>query len=141
VQGFSGGTLIPLVFSAVFLLFPVRLQAGCRRLDYRDVFMALLFLINVLPGAVAALAASVTLPNEQASFDEARHLDVISLALGATALAALEIAIKEAPKQRRRNRPHLSTNGTLARDVGLIDDNRSGSETRRGLQVLLELKT
>ena len=26
VQGFSGGTLIPIVFSAVFLLFPVRLQ-------------------------------------------------------------------------------------------------------------------
>jgi hypothetical protein len=25
--------------------------------------------------------------------------------------------------------------------VRLIDDNRSGSETRRGLQVLLELKT
>ena len=59
------------------------------------------FLINVLPGAVAALAASVTLPNGQASFDEARHLDVISLALGAAALAALEIAIKEAPKQRK----------------------------------------
>ena len=27
VQGFSGGTLIPAVFSAVFLLFPPRLQA------------------------------------------------------------------------------------------------------------------
>ena len=26
LQGFSGGTLIPVVFSAVFLLFPVRLQ-------------------------------------------------------------------------------------------------------------------
>jgi hypothetical protein len=51
VQGFSGGTLIPLVFSAVFLLFPVRLQT-------------------------------------------------------------------------------MATNGTLARDVGLMDDNRSGSETR-----------
>jgi MFS transporter, DHA2 family, multidrug resistance protein len=58
-----------------------------------------LFLINVLPGAIAALAASVTLPSGQASFDEARHLDVISLALGAVALAALEIAIKEAPNQ------------------------------------------
>jgi hypothetical protein len=95
------------------------------------------YLARLLP----CWAASVTLPNGQASFDEARHLDVISLALGAAALAALEIAIKEAPKQRRRNRPHLSTNGTLARDVGLMDDNRSGSETRRGLQVLLELKT
>jgi len=153
VQGFSGGTLIPLVFSAVFLLFSVRLQtmatmiAGVLAVLAPTVgpvvggWITETFLINVLPGAVAALAASVTVPNGQASFDEARHLDVISLALGAAALAALEIAIKEAPKQRRRNRPHLSTNGTLARDVGLIDDNRSGSETRRGLQVLLELKT
>ena len=159
MQGFSGGTLILLVFSAVFLLFSVRLQTMATMIAGVLAVLAptvgpvvggwitetfswhWLFLINVLPGAVATLAASVTLPNGQASFDEARHLDVISLALGAAALAALEIAIKEAPKQRRRNRPHLSTNGTLARDVGLIDDNRSGSETRRGLQVLLELKT
>jgi DHA2 family multidrug resistance protein len=52
MQGFSGGTLIPAVFSAIFLLFPVRLQplatmiaggprrsrayggAGCGRMDY-----------------------------------------------------------------------------------------------------------
>ena len=27
VQGFSGGTLIPTVFSAVFLMFPLRLQS------------------------------------------------------------------------------------------------------------------
>jgi MFS family permease len=117
LQGFSGGTLIPLVFSAVFLLFPVRLQtlatmiAGVLAVLAPTVGPVVggwitetfswhwLFLINVLPGAVAALAASVTLPNGQTSFDEARHLDVISLALGAVALAALEIAIKEAPKQ------------------------------------------
>ena len=117
LQGFSGGTLIPLVFSAVFLLFPVRLQtlatmiAGVLAVLAPTVGPVVggwitetfswhwLFLINVLPGAVAALAASVTLPNGQASFDEARHLDVISLALVAVALAALEIAIKEAPKQ------------------------------------------
>ena len=59
LQGFSGGTLIPSVFSAVFLLFPVRRQglattfAGVlavlaptvgpdrRRLDYRDLLLAL----------------------------------------------------------------------------------------------------
>jgi MFS transporter, DHA2 family, multidrug resistance protein len=117
LQGFSGGTLIPLVFSAVFLLFPIRLQtlatmiAGVLAVLAPTVGPVVggwitetfswhwLFLINVLPGAIAALAASVTLPSGQASFDEARHLDVISLALGAVALAALEIAIKEAPNQ------------------------------------------
>lgn len=99
LQGFSGGTLIPLVFSAVFLLFPVRLQtlatmiAGVLAVLAPTVGPVVggwitetfswhwLFLINVFPGAVAALAASVTLPNGRASFDEARHLDVISLAL------------------------------------------------------------
>ena len=58
-----------------------------------------LFLINVLPGIIAASVATVSLPKERASFDQARHLDVISLGLGAIALAALEIAIKEAPKR------------------------------------------
>ena len=59
LQGFSGGTLIPSVFSAVFLLFPVSATGYCnhvrwraggasadrrtdrRRLDYRDLFLAL----------------------------------------------------------------------------------------------------
>ena len=58
-----------------------------------------LFLINVLPGIIAAIVASVSLPKERASFDQLRHLDVTSLALGAISLAALEIAIKEAPKR------------------------------------------
>jgi DHA2 family multidrug resistance protein len=58
-----------------------------------------LFLINVFPGLIAALAASVSLPKGRASFDQLRHLDVTSLGLGAVALAALEIAIKEAPKR------------------------------------------
>jgi DHA2 family multidrug resistance protein len=117
LQGFSGGTLIPVVFSAVFLLFPVRLQplatmiAGVLAVLAPTVGPVVggwitetyswpwLFLINVLPGIVAALVASVSLPKGRASFGQARHLDVISLGLVAIALAALEIAIKEAPKQ------------------------------------------
>jgi MFS transporter, DHA2 family, multidrug resistance protein len=116
LQGFSGGTLIPVVFSAVFLLFPVRLQslatmvAGVLAVLAPTVGPVVggwitetyswpwLFLINVLPGMVAALVASVSLPKGRTSFDQARHLDVISLGMGAVALAALEIAIKEAPK-------------------------------------------
>ncbi len=117
LQGFSGGTLIPAVFSAVFLLFPVRLQALATM--FAGVLAVLaptvgpivggwitetyswpwLFLINVLPGIIAALVASVSLPKGRTSFDQLRHLDVTSLALGAVALAALEIAIKEAPKR------------------------------------------
>ncbi|HEX4987955.1 MAG TPA: DHA2 family efflux MFS transporter permease subunit [Candidatus Binatia bacterium] len=117
LQGFSGGTLIPVVFSAVFLLFPLRLQplattiAGVLAVLAPTVGPVVggwitetyswhwLFLINVVPGIVAAVAASVTLPRGRASLAQFRHLDVVSLGLGAIALAALEIAIKEAPER------------------------------------------
>lgn len=117
LQGFSGGTLIPAVFSAIFLLFPVRLQPLATMIGGVLAVLAptvgpvvggwitetyswpWLFLINVFPGIIAALAASVSLPKERASFDQLRHLHVTSLGLGAVALAALEIAIKEAPKR------------------------------------------
>src|SRR5882757_1284871 len=117
VQGFAGGTLIPAVFSAIFLLFPVRLQplatmiAGALAVLAPTVGPVVggwitqtyswhwLFLINVVPGIIAALVAAVSLPKGQASFDQMRLLDVTSLVLGAVALAALEIAIKEAPER------------------------------------------
>jgi DHA2 family multidrug resistance protein len=117
VQGFSGGTLIPVVFSAVFLLFPIRLQplattiAGVLAVLAPTVGPVVggwitstyswhwLFLINVLPGVVAASVASLSLLKERTSFDLIRRFDVFSLALGAVALAALEIGNKEAPKR------------------------------------------
>jgi DHA2 family multidrug resistance protein len=117
VQGFSGGTLIPAVFSAVFLLFPFRLQSIATTIAGVVAVLApttgpivggwitetfswhWLFLINVLPGGVAAVIACVALPKEQPDFEQARHLDVLSLVLMACSLAALEIAIKEAPQR------------------------------------------
>jgi MFS transporter, DHA2 family, multidrug resistance protein len=117
VQGFSGGTLIPAVFSAIFLLFPVRLQplatmiAGVLAVLAPTVGPVVggwitetyswpwLFLINVVPGIIAAAVAAISLPKGSTSFDQMRFLDVTSLGLGATALAALEIAIKEAPER------------------------------------------
>jgi DHA2 family multidrug resistance protein len=115
VQGFAGGTLIPAVFSAVFLLFPARLQSLATMIAGVLAVLAptvgpivggwitetyswpWLFLINVLPGVVAATVASFSLPKGRAAFDQVRHFDLTSLVLGAVALAALEIGIKEAP--------------------------------------------
>ena len=115
VQGFSGGTLIPAVFAAVFLLFPVRLQATATVIGGVLAVLAptlgpvvggwitstyswpWLFLINVLPGTIAAAVAWLALPKGRVWLDQARHLDLSALAFGAVALAALEIAIKEAP--------------------------------------------
>jgi MFS transporter, DHA2 family, multidrug resistance protein len=117
LQGFSGGTLIPAVFSAVFLLFPQRLHAVATTVAGILAVLAptvgpvvggwitetyswpWLFLINVLPGIVAALVALVSLPKEQPDFVQARHIDMLSLCFMALALTALEVAIKEAPER------------------------------------------
>ena len=115
LQGFSGGTLIPAVFSAVFLLFPISRQGLAT--TFAGVLAVLaptvgpvvggwitqtyswhwLFLINVFPGIVSAFVASALLPRAAIRLGEARRLDILSLALLAIALAALEIALKEAP--------------------------------------------
>jgi DHA2 family multidrug resistance protein len=117
LQGFSGGTLIPAVFSAVFLLFPTSRQSVAT--TFAGVLAVLaptigpivggwitetyswhwLFLINVIPGIVSAALASVLLPRAAARLSEASTLDVLSLALLAIALAAFEIALKEAPSR------------------------------------------
>jgi DHA2 family multidrug resistance protein len=117
MQGFSGGTLIPAVFSAVFLLFPARRQGIATTLAGVLAVLAptvgpivggwitntyswhWLFLINVLPGIVSAIAAAALLPREPTCLREARTLDILALILLASALAALEIALKEAPEQ------------------------------------------
>jgi DHA2 family multidrug resistance protein len=115
LQGFAGGTLIPAVFSAVFLLFPASRQglattvAGVLAVLAPTVGPIVggwitetfswpwLFLINVPTGVVCALAAPFLLPAARMDLSRARRLDILALALMALALAALEIALKQAP--------------------------------------------
>jgi len=116
VQGFAGGTLIPTVFSAVFLLFPIRLHpvattmAGIMAVLAPTVGPVVggwitetwswhwLFLINVLPGILAASVTPLLLPREKPSWTDLVTLDGLSLVLMAIALASLEIALKQAPQ-------------------------------------------
>jgi len=116
LQGFSGGTLIPAVFCAVFLLFPVQREGLATTLAGVLAVLAptigpivggwitatyswhWLFLINVMPGVISAVVAAALLPRAPMCLREARTLNVLSLALMATSLAALEIALKEAPQ-------------------------------------------
>jgi DHA2 family multidrug resistance protein len=115
LQGFSGGTLIPAVFSAVFLLFPNHRQDVATMLAGVLAVLAptigpivggwitdtyswhWLFLINVGPGIIASTVAGSLLPGRPMHRQELRTLDGPSLVLMATALAALEVALKEAP--------------------------------------------
>ena len=118
LQGFSGGTLIPAVFSAVFLLFPAARQgmattfAGVLAVLAPTVgpvvggwITADLFLALAVPDQRRARASSRRCsprrccPGRAMRLSEARTLDILSLALLAIALAALEIALKEAPQR------------------------------------------
>jgi MFS transporter, DHA2 family, multidrug resistance protein len=116
LQGFAGGTLIPAVFSAVFLLFPIRLHPVATTMAGIMAVLAptvgpivggwitetwswhWLFLINVAPGVIAATATPFLLPRQRPCFADLATLDGISLALIAISLASLEIGLKEAPQ-------------------------------------------
>ena len=116
VQGFSGGVLIPAVFSAVFMLFPQRLHAVATTIGGVVAVLAptvgpavggfitatwswpWLFLINVIPGLIAASATPYLLPRQETDPGELKKLNAVSLLLLATALAGLEIGLKQAPQ-------------------------------------------
>src|SRR6202521_6328527 len=107
LQGFAGGTLIPAVFSAVFLLFPLPQHPIATTLAGIMAVLAptvgpvvggwitetwswhWLFLINVAPGLIAAAATPFLLPQDKINLAEFKNLDRLSLLLMAVALAAL----------------------------------------------------
>jgi MFS transporter, DHA2 family, multidrug resistance protein len=116
LQGFAGGILIPAVFSAVFLLFPIRLYPVATTMAGIVAVLAptvgpvvggwitetwswpWLFLINVVPGLIAATATPFLLPRGRPRLANLATLDGYSLALMAVALAGLEIGLKQAPQ-------------------------------------------
>ncbi len=115
VQGFAGGTLIPSVFSAVFLMFPFRLQGAATTVAGVLAVLAptlgpiaggwitdayswhWLFLVNLVPGLVAALGGWLFLPKRAIAESLRGQVDGLSLTFLVVGLAALEIALKEAP--------------------------------------------
>ena len=115
VQGFSGGTLIPAVFAAVFLLFPGRSQGLATTIAGVAAVLAptvgpivggwitqsfswhWLFMINIVPGIVAALGVSIILRGRESAPRVRRAIDAIALALLAAGLTALQLGLKDAP--------------------------------------------
>lgn len=115
IQGFAGGVLIPLVFAAVFLLFPRESQPLATTIAGMVAVLAptlgpivggwitettswhWLFLINVLPGIVAIAIAVRSFAAEPRDLSRLSHLDWPALIALAGALAAFEIALKQAP--------------------------------------------
>ena len=116
-QGFAGGILIPIVFSAIFLLFPPGMEQSMA--TTLAGFLAVLaptlgpliggwltdhyswhwlFLVNVIPGLVALAAGAYALPRQAIHLEGLKGLDYLSLLLLALGLAALLIGLKYAPK-------------------------------------------
>jgi DHA2 family multidrug resistance protein len=129
LQGFSGGILIPLVFAAVFLMFPFRVQGLATTLAGMLAVLAptvgpvvggwitetaswhWLFFVNVLPGLFACGLGAATLAKERTNGSLLRTLDIAGLALLAVGLASLEIGLKEAPTLGWLTGPILSLIG------------------------------
>jgi MFS transporter, DHA2 family, multidrug resistance protein len=116
LQGFAGGVLIPLVFSAIFLLFPKGLEqtfatgaAGLLAVLGPALGPIIggwltehyswhwLFLINVGPGFVAVVAGALFLPQALKQWRILRELDWLTLLSFGICLAVLVIGLKEAP--------------------------------------------
>jgi DHA2 family multidrug resistance protein len=116
LQGLAGGLLIPQVFAAGFALFPGRGQATATTIAGVLAVLAptlgpiiggwitgtyswpWLFLINIVPGILAAITAAILLPRQSGEFRLLRTLDFWGLLLMAAALVCLELALKEAPQ-------------------------------------------
>jgi len=116
LQGLAGGTLIPAVFAAVFLLFPPYRQGLATMLAGVLAVLApsigpvvggwitetfswhWLFLINLAPGILASFLAAWFLPHQPAHPRLLRGLDLPALLLLAAGLASFELILKQAPE-------------------------------------------
>jgi DHA2 family multidrug resistance protein len=133
LQGMAAGVLMPIVFTAVFVLFrPGTQQALATVLGGVLAVIApsmgpivgglitenfswhWLFLINVVPGLITVALALACLPREPMQLKLLRNLDVTSLLFIAVSLAALEIGLKEAPDQGWLSPITLALFGTFA---------------------------
>jgi len=117
VQGFCGGALIPLVFSAVFQMFqwPAReravLWAGLLAMLAPTLGPSVggfitdrfswhwLFLINVPPGVVVALLVAWGVDVDRPDRRALGSVDLLALPLLAVFLASLQLLLKEAPQR------------------------------------------
>jgi MFS transporter, DHA2 family, multidrug resistance protein len=130
VQGFAGGVLIPLVFSAGFLLFTPASERVATTIAGMLAVLAptvgpvaggwitstwswhWLFLINIAPGVLACIAVAICLPGSSISrasrLAELRRLDIVTLMMLAIGLAAVEIGLKEGAREGWLSAPFLS---------------------------------
>jgi DHA2 family multidrug resistance protein len=115
LQGFCGGALIPLVFSAIFLMFDglgrsrATLVAGLFAMLAPTLGPAVggfitdrfswhwLFLINLPPGVLVALLVAWAVDVDRPYWRSFRSVDLFALPMLAIFLGSLQLVLKEAP--------------------------------------------
>jgi len=115
IQGLFGGAVIPVVFSVVFLIFPLKQQPIATVIGGGFAMLAptvgpfiggwitetlswyWLFLINVVPGLLVASVTFFLVRVDAPDWRHIRKLDIPALALAAVFLASLELTLKESP--------------------------------------------
>lgn len=116
LQGFIGGGMIPTAFAAAYTIFPRRLQPAIMALVGLTVTLAptigptvggyltelmswhWLFLINVVPGAIATLIAWTLVDFDEPDYGLLKRLDLAALAGLALFLGSLEYVLEEGAK-------------------------------------------
>src|SRR3984957_682588 len=117
IQGFCGGALIPIVFTSVFTIFPERMHVLATTIGGLFAMLAptigpvlggyitenyswhWLFLINVVPGIAAAMAAGCLIRIGRSDWTLMARLDLPALLLIVACLVSLELALKQGPRQ------------------------------------------
>ncbi len=139
VQGFFGGAVIPIIFSAAFLMFPPARQPLATVIGGGFAMLAptvgpyiggwisehlswhWLFLINVAPGLLVAVIAAVFVRYDKPDWKHAARLDVVALGLIVFFLTSLELVLKEAPHRGLRDALTLGLGAAcLMSGVGVV---------------------
>ena len=112
-QGFIGGAMIPIVFSAAFTVFPKSRQGMVAAMVGLIATLAptigptaggyltnlfswhWLFLVNVVPGIAVTIAVLVLVDFDKPNFGLLKHFDFIGLATLAVFLGSLEYVLEE----------------------------------------------
>jgi DHA2 family multidrug resistance protein len=121
VQGFCGGLLIPLVFSAIFLMFPPAARVRATLIAGTMAMLAptlgptvggfitdslswhWLFLINVAPGVAVALIVALAVDVDRPDWRSFGSVDLLALPLLAAFLGSLEVLLAETPHRGLRD--------------------------------------
>lgn len=115
VQGFCGGSLIPIVFTAVFVMFPERSRVLATTIAGALAMLAptlgpvlggyltetyswrWIFLINLAPGIAVTAVVACVLQSERPQWNLLKKLDYDTVLLATMFLASFEVVMKEGP--------------------------------------------